>query len=521
MLRGMFLLLAVALWAQEQPVHVEPPVHVTAIELVVDVRDATGKVPAGLTPDDFVLLEDGVERKVIGIDYLRKPTVAAPVISEKPSAPPPELSEWQILLYFDQYLSNATSRIQAAEALIGQVDELVRAGRVDVVVASPEPAALLRDSRDPKAVTAALQEVIKRNGTNWIARQREEFYRTKLFEATLSSVTAGSVRPYIEEEILLIRQFRSNLTQWLSRYGRHVPRALFIVTDGFDIDPLDFYSASLGRGAKVELRTQVDQSALPDSMDRLAQTIAAGGWTTFGVLGHPPMGGINDAATSGVGRVRGFASAARPTSGPKSLLYAPQQPLQIMSDATGGAVVANLSRLDDALKGLDERILLTYQVSRPPDGKVRSVTIRPRVPTLTVRSVQWSASSTPNDIAAARALDVMVHGSTYNDLSVNASFDWQKDEERKGTLRLSVPVDVLKPALPDRNAASFLLTFAIQVAPKRAMMIHRQVVDADIAAGVFNYQLRLDLPPEASAIVVEVEEASSGMWGTSRVALQR
>jgi hypothetical protein len=56
-----------------QNVHVEAPVHVTAIDVIADVRDAHGKVPAGLTPADFVLLEEGVEQPVIGIEYLGLP----------------------------------------------------------------------------------------------------------------------------------------------------------------------------------------------------------------------------------------------------------------------------------------------------------------------------------------------------------------------------------------------------------------------------------------------------------------
>lgn len=52
--------------SSQQPVHTEPPVYVTAIDLIVDVRDASGKLPGGLTPADFVLVEDGVERRIVG-----------------------------------------------------------------------------------------------------------------------------------------------------------------------------------------------------------------------------------------------------------------------------------------------------------------------------------------------------------------------------------------------------------------------------------------------------------------------
>jgi hypothetical protein len=44
---------ALPVFAQEQqpqPVHVDAPIHVTAIDVVADVRDASGKLPQGLTP---------------------------------------------------------------------------------------------------------------------------------------------------------------------------------------------------------------------------------------------------------------------------------------------------------------------------------------------------------------------------------------------------------------------------------------------------------------------------------------
>ncbi|HEY0788089.1 MAG TPA: hypothetical protein VGE86_05555, partial [Thermoanaerobaculia bacterium] len=50
---------------------------VTAIDVVAEVRDAKGATPADLTPADFRLLENGVERKIIAVEYLDPARAAA------------------------------------------------------------------------------------------------------------------------------------------------------------------------------------------------------------------------------------------------------------------------------------------------------------------------------------------------------------------------------------------------------------------------------------------------------------
>src|SRR5688572_29665978 len=51
-------------------------VEVHAIEVSANVRDASGQVPSDLEPEDFILLEDGKPRRIIGVELTRG--VAAP-----------------------------------------------------------------------------------------------------------------------------------------------------------------------------------------------------------------------------------------------------------------------------------------------------------------------------------------------------------------------------------------------------------------------------------------------------------
>src|SRR5688572_25628472 len=177
----------------QQATHLEPQVFVTAIDVVADVRDASGKLPPGLTAADFVILEEGVARPIIGVDYLRMDSPIGAVESGAapaavtPPAPSEQRAPWQVVLYFESALSNGMSRRRTAEQLIKQTDEMVQMGRVDVIFADPTPVALVRNSRDPVAIREALQKVVASTGINQLARHRREFM---LDVAGVSSLSA-------------------------------------------------------------------------------------------------------------------------------------------------------------------------------------------------------------------------------------------------------------------------------------------------------------------------------------------
>src|SRR3712207_5274425 len=123
MRRALAVFLFVVTASAQQPTHVEPPVFVTAIDVVADVRDSSGKLPPGLTAADFVLLEDGVERKVIAVDYLsaeRSPVAAEPAQAAAPQ--PASHRPWQLVLYFENQLSNGPGRKEVAGQMMKMAD---------------------------------------------------------------------------------------------------------------------------------------------------------------------------------------------------------------------------------------------------------------------------------------------------------------------------------------------------------------------------------------------------------------
>src|SRR5688572_4503026 len=100
------LLLTVALagGAQNAPPVASEQVHVTAIDVVADVRDAKGNLPPNLKPGDFVVIEDGVERTVVGLDYLRAERIAGAIDTAETASRPSDQPLWQNVIYFETTL---------------------------------------------------------------------------------------------------------------------------------------------------------------------------------------------------------------------------------------------------------------------------------------------------------------------------------------------------------------------------------------------------------------------------------
>ena len=553
---AVLLLCGLTAFAQ-QPVHVEAPVHVTAIDIVADVRDSSGKLPQGLTPGDFILIEDGVERKVIGVDYLRLEREAAAAAAQPgeaaPAAAPRQQKPWQTVLYFETDLSNGRGRKQTVKELSKHVDRLVQMGTVDVIFANPRPSPLLQNSRDAEAVRKALQTVEKASGGNQLAMHRLEFLThvqsssqleaaretdvryvmsddkdtikkekpaeqpRSNFSANATAVDVRIVKPYIEQEVQLITRFRRNLITWLSNYNRYAPRTLIMVTDGYDLDPLEYYTSYLNKSDDMELRSYVTQAALGESAAQLAKSLATAGWMTVSVQGDASSDRwIDDAASmSSVGRVHQF-SLAQPQMGARGVLIRPADPLRKVAEETGGDVVGNSGKIAQAIEKIDDRLRITYQVDRQPDGKARTVELRARDPKLKVRATRWATSSTPDEMAEQRALAQLQEGGFTGDLAVDAKVEWSaaNTARKQGSLHVVSKV----PGLTAKG--DFRFTLAILVPPGQAFVTSRPLTGFRLNDGVFDMRTPLDLPPTTSVVVISIEEVSTGMWGSSRIQVQ-
>src|SRR5688572_12553053 len=410
-LLAVILATALAVSGQQLPQAGSEQVFVTAIDVVADVRDAKGNLPAGLKPADFVVIEDGVERTVVGVEYLRAARLAGAIdtSAEPAAAPVGPRPRWQNVIYFETTLANGPGRVSAAREMMKHIDTLIQMGTVDVVFANPIPTALVRNSRDAAAIRAALEKVASSSGNNQLAAHRREYLRDannlrsisalksrssqkenakvvmdygtgsgapnptasggsslrgefdSTGEAHTATLDTNSLRPYIDQEVRMITSFRESLMAWLSSYRRHSPRNLLIVTDGFDLDPTEFYGGLSSKKAQMELKTYVSQSTLGTTATRMAESLAGGAWTTVSIPSDNNADGwVDDSTVSAIGRVHAGTVEKRNAS-PRAFLIRPLDPLNTIADTTGGKVVSNSAHLAGVLEGLDDRVKITYQ----------------------------------------------------------------------------------------------------------------------------------------------------------------
>jgi VWFA-related protein len=526
--------LLLAFLLAQTPTFTEPPVFVTAIDLVTEVRDANGKMPMDLKPSDFIVLEDGKEMPVIGVEYLGlKAAAPAPSAGAAPeasvvAAPGPD---WQTIIYFDLTLTSPEHRNWMVKSLMKQADELTRLGTVDIVVATPAPQAVLEASRDAEAVRQGLKKILKHGAMNAITAHRREYLRDRDIETDialpgvrqaldLASVRVSSISHHVAQEIELSTRFQRNLFGWLSRYPRHEPRALVLISDGFELDPGPFYLRATRDAAVVmSVQSELAQRGVSAANARAGALLAAAGWMTVSIPGAMGGGGdwSDEAARSTGGRIREF-TGENPTKVESAYLNKDASAsLQQLADITGGAVL-NSGQAVSAVSELAQRVKITYQVSRAPDGRPRSVQIRSTRPDLRVRTSRWASSTTPEVVAAERVMTLLRGEGDKGDLPVTARIDWRADSETKlnGTLFVESSVKELEPLLRE-GKPSFRITFGARTPSGQIFTVHRVTSAWDQKAMMFATQAPIVAERGRTRYAVTVEELTSGAWGATVV----
>jgi hypothetical protein len=533
------LLIAGAALAQE-PVHTESTLYVTAIDLVADVRDASGTLPRDLKPEDFTLLEDDVERKVIGVESL-----AAQRESETGTSVPymGAKQPWQIVVYFDTLFSSTINMRKIAESLAAQAEELAAMGSVEVVIGDLTTSLVLRASRDPEEIRKGFKKAVSRGAKDFLTVQRRRFIADldnknssargftpqspmaramAPIDAVPPMVRLDQVRPYIMEEIEMARRFQRNLFEWMARYPKQQPRLLLLVSNGFEYDPTAFYFASAQGSRDAQKATEeFSQYDLGTGMTTIAKALAASSWTMVSIDSPSGAGDewIDDGSRSGLGRVRSLRvdDATRGASFTGTRM---RDPLLEFADTTGGSVVQR-AQIDEAINGMTQRVKITYQVSRPPDGRAHRVEVRSNRPGVTVNTMKWASEATPEDIAAVRVAQILKGGEPPTDLPTNVNVEWAPATtgRRSGKIVVKSSLNGLS-SLPLSKRAAFRVTILAREEEQQPMLIHRIVNDYDLSHGIFMYTAPITAPAKPLELVIAVEELSTGVWGGARALVQ-
>lgn len=524
------VLVAGSVAAQQQPV-VHQPVYVTAIEIVADVRDGQGEVPSDLKASDFIVLEEGVEQPVIGIDYFSSPRAAtAPVGTvESPAAVlranRQEEAGWQIVIFFDLYLSSAATIRSAAESLNERADELARLGQVSIVVSDPALSFTVHSARNADQIREGLRGVRATAARNWLVRHRRQYQmksdmgRGRPMMTDLAAMAQArdleeSLRAEILAEVDAVGRFQAALLTAIGRFPRRTPRALFVVSEGFELDAAAYYEQfSTDLEDIRRIRSNPMEYNVGHTVDMMAQILAASGWTTIGV--HSPLGAgeqwVDDASRSMVGRV----SAPRA----REALYVSERgndPLLAFAVETGGSA-GTPGMIAQTVARLDQALIISYQVSRAPDGKPRSIEVKSRRPGLTIKSFKWATESTPSELAATRTLSMLSDTPmTGDDLPTTVALDWtgRIGPRREGQITVRSSLAGIAPLLADRQSV-FRVTIVVTRKNLPPTIVHRTVTPKQLG-DTFEIRVPIEAGDDNHQIAATVEELTTGLWGGHR-----
>ncbi|HXU45444.1 MAG TPA: VWA domain-containing protein, partial [Thermoanaerobaculia bacterium] len=377
------------------------------LSVPIEVTDAKGRPVDEVSARDLELLAGGVPRPIAAV---------SPIVRAGEPGP------WRIAIYFDRVTTGTPSLRAAAAAIEEQLPALTALGEVELYVAEPEPRALLPATRAVEPLDEVLSQLfLEGEGRDDLRQLRARFATRKSGGQPGSASPADPADPadtvrdpadaspvpgadeieqaFAAEVRTAIRQ-QDRLLELLAASPPGGPRALFLISDGYDRNPAAFYGA--GRPSALE-RASVET----------ARAAAALGWTVFTLrLGDEKLPDLRRFQLgSGQGNIGARVTLPnRPKGAPKPEpevrlppLGEPEVPLRRLAEATGGAFAARQAEVAAAVEGLARRRLLSWEEPDLPAGTSVPIEVRALGGRSTIRAPAFAGSGVPGELAAARA----------------------------------------------------------------------------------------------------------------------
>jgi hypothetical protein len=393
------------------------------------------------------------------------------------------------------------------------------------VIADPEPRLLVAGSREPKLLEQALIDVATQAEKQRDAGNRGQAADGKAQAAPGSPAgqaaarqgAAGAAAAAGPDAATVHRQ-EDRLVCLLAGFPGGGPRALVLVADGFD-------TSRSGDNADTATAAVAGEPA---------RTLAAYGWITIAAPMRKQDLGTEHREVTDVERMRQQNSgrdAPGSTLPPENLpQVAPNtslnydgvlnvfvrptsESLNAMAGATSGAVVGFPNQLEAALTSLAKRWHLFYLAPDPDDGRTRPVEVRLPPSTSALRSPVWRRSSTTEEVAAARAREVLAGAADHGTLAVTATAARQDPRSLRLKVGAYSPADTF-PAGP------FRLTLVFAGAAGSAPTVqHRLLTRADLGEKGWEETVPFAPPAGARRVGVEVEDLNHQLWGAATLDL--
>lgn len=445
----------------------------TEAGLAVEALDRRGEPLRELKPEDFAVTEAGAPRPVLGIQ------------TGKP---------WRVVVYVDRILSGTRTVRGAAGVLAARTRELAALGPVELVVAEPEPRQVMQPTEDPYAIDEALSRLLLTgDGRDDLRVLRQRFLEEAGAPAESPEELADRLEEAVAAEARLVGRQQDLLLEWLAdSRGQGGPRVLFLVSDGYDLDPRAPYQAAAAG---------LVDPGLAERSREVAQAAAALGWTVLPMpVGNerlPELGRWRTQPTPEVplavvitpGRKKKEEEPPPASTLPE--LVDPRAPLSALAEETGGEVLTTPSAAASAISRLRSRVWLRYEGAVAAEGPLRPVEVKAASAEMT-KAGKWIGPAVPETVAARRALRLFAMEEDEEDLPVAISL-------QQGALEL-------RPEEPARQRLTLVLP-----ADGGSAVSHQILEPAALVDGA--WRVPLALPPGADRIAVVLDDPAGGAWG--------
>ncbi len=436
-------------------------------------------------------------------------------------------ADWQVVLYFDQLLSDPLALANAAILLSERAEELIALGPVEVLLGGESVRASLPPTTEPAVLAEALSWLrLRESSADAQTAVRREFVEqldSRLSEAEIAAALEESLR--IEREVLRVQ--REGLLLWATAERRAGPRLLLLAGSGHDAAAGEFYRVALERAGRTSVT--VPEFVVEPTLAEVGQALAMTGWT---VLPFAPAAG-SDALLAGslpqkppetvttpdgrevprtvigtdvLGLLRRGADDEEAEPDETAWQLDPTSGLAPLAEATGGSVVRDPLILDRRLTELEWRSVLAVRL--PELGEALPIEVRAQGLERAVAAPAWIGAGAPAALGAARARYLAASGETLDgELQVAALV-------AAGTPpQLAIELASAGGGTP--VSAPVRLTVAVARDGGTEIVDQRTVEAADLGSG----RITLDLPAEAgidpatTPVLVVLDELATDRWG--------
>jgi hypothetical protein len=412
------------------------------------------------------------------------------------------------------------------------LDALLANCPLEIVVADPEPTAMLPSSSNPASLRGALERLPSvAVGKSLIYDARRDAVKQMLNSQYEPSGHAGASayranpRDFIRQEMALIEESLGRLDAWSATLPYDRAAIVYLCSDGFDNDLTEVYRNILmesdlpeDKQAAMQLQQEFGREAANFTV-RAADVLAGRGATAVVMA----FGGSEADFANSAANLDKLTSAQlrRPLGSAVTSYFArPFEPLLAVADKTGGQVVSAENKLPRALDDVGGAYLVTFRSHVPSDGAPHPLEITSTVAGLKVRAPR-SVLAAPSQTASAgqtvRALSAPP--STSGLLPVTASVTPVEKLENgriRGALAVSADLAAIAEALERTGPGRVRVTVAVQRS-KGPPFTQSEEVEIDHSGGgtIWYYEASIVWPPDGTRVAVTVEELTTGTAGSA------